>query len=45
MGVTLGNASINEFGQISATTVEIIMNHTVYYYKGNAIRRWNGPDA
>lgn len=30
---------------VSATTVEIIMNHIVYHYKGNAIRRWNGPDA
>ena len=30
---------------VSATTVEMITNHAVYYYKGNAIRRWNGPDA
>ena len=29
----------------SATTVELQMNHPVYYYKDGAVRRWFGPVA
>lgn len=27
----------------SATQIELVMNHPVYYYKNNAIRLWTGP--
>ncbi len=27
----------------SATNVELVINHPVYYYKNGAIRLWTGP--
>ena len=34
--IFLGNAT-------SATTIELMLNHPVYYYKNGAIRLWTGP--
>ena len=34
--IFLGNAT-------SATTVELMLNHPVYYYKNGAVRLWTGP--